>query len=235
LEQCRYFRRRRDTTCAARDDRYAREARFPDRAAYAAARRCEASAALAIAGVPSERIIGLGFTDQEASLHLRDIAGRLAALVAATRPAVIVTHAYEGGHRDHDATCFAVHAACGVIGRSGSVPPTLVEMTAYFGQDGERVTGSFLPSGEAPVIVRLDEADRARRRHMLLCHTSQRDLSSIFPLDLECFRPAPDYDFRQPPHPGRLFYEYHDPGMDGARWRERAAAALQTLTGARSS
>jgi N-acetylglucosamine malate deacetylase 2 len=223
------------TDGAPRDDHYAREAGFPDRQAYAAARRREASAALALAGVSAERMIGLAFTDQEASLHLRDIAGRLAALVGTVRPAVIVTHAYEGGHPDHDATCFAVHAACGIIERSGSVPPALVEMSAYFGKEGERVTGAFLPPAEESVTIQLDEADRARKERMLLCHASQHDLLRAFPPDRECFRPAPRYDFRQAPHAGRLFYEYDDTGITGGRWRELAGAALQTLARASRS
>ena len=208
---------------------YAPGATFPDRVAYAAARRREAQDALAIAGIAAERIVDLAFVDQEAAFHLREISKRIAALIAAIRPALIVTHAYEGGHPDHDATCFAVHAARRIVARSGDSPPGVVEMTAYFGRGRQRVTGSFLPSNGTPVVVVLDEADRARKRRMLLCHKSQADLVDAFPVERECFRIAPDYDFRQPPHSGRLFYEHHAFGLDGARWRELATAALCSL------
>jgi len=215
------------TDGAPRNHRYACDAAFPDRAAYAATRRKEAQDALAIAGITVERIVDLAFVDQEATFHLREISERLAALIAAKHPTVIVTHAYEGGHPDHDATCFAVHAARRIVARAGTSPPKLIEMTAYFGQGRERVTGSFMPSNRTPVVADLSEADRARKRRMLLCHKSQTDLVDAFPVERECFRLAPDYDFRQPPHRGRLFYEQHDFGLDGARWRELAATALR--------
>lgn len=217
------------TDGAPRNHPYGRDAIFPNRAAYAAARRREAQDALAIAGIAAERIVDLAFVDQEATFHLREISERIAALIAAIRPAVIVTHAYEGGHPDHDATCFAVHAARRIVAHSGVNPPDLVEMTAYFGRRRQRITGAFLPSNRTPVIAVLDEADRARKRRMLLCHKSQIDLVDAFPVERECFRLAPNYDFRQPPHFWRLFYEQHDFGLDGTQWRERAAAALSSL------
>lgn len=217
------------TDGAPRNHSYAPGAAFPDRAAYAATRRREARDALAIAAIAAERIVELALVDQEATFHLREISDRIAALIAAIRPTAIVTHAYEGGHPDHDATCFAVHAACQIVARSGTSLPGLVEMTGYFGRGHERVTGSFLPSNRMPVVAELDEADRARKRRMLLCHKSQGDLIDAFPVERECFRRAPDYDFRQPPHSGRLFYEHHDFGLDGARWRDLAATALRGL------
>jgi len=217
------------TDGAPRNHPYAPGTAFPDRAAYAAVRRREAQDALAIAGIAVERIVELAFVDQEATFHLCEISKRIAALIAAIRPAVIVTQAYEGGHPDHDATCFAVHAARRIVARSAVNPPGLVEMTAYFEYGRHRVTGSFLPSGETPVVIDLGGADRARKRRMLLCHKSQGDLVEAFPLERECFRRAPDYDFRQPPHPGRLFYERHDFGLDGTRWRELATTALRSL------
>jgi LmbE family N-acetylglucosaminyl deacetylase len=52
----------------------------------------------------------LGIPDQAASLGLAGLARRLAVQLAASGAEVVVTHAYEGGHPDHDATAFAVHA-----------------------------------------------------------------------------------------------------------------------------
>lgn len=222
------------TDGAPRNHPYAPSATFPDRAAYAATRRKEAQDALAIAGIAAEHIVDLAFVDQEAPFHLREISERIAALIAALRPALIVTHAYEGGHPDHDATCFAVHAACRLVTRAEINPPGLVEMTAYFRYGRQCVTSAFLPSGETLAVVELDGTGRARKRRMLQCHKSQGDLVATFPVERECFRPAPDYDFCQPPHSGRLFYEQHDFGLDGARWRELAAAALRSLDDAPS-
>src|SRR5215469_4381781 len=181
------------TDGAPRNHPYTGGAAFADRTAYAAARQREAWDALSIAGIATKRVIDLAFVDQEATFHMPEIAERIAALVATLRPAIIVTHAYEGGHPDHDATCFAVHVARRIVSHSGVNPPGLVEMTSYFGYRHQRVTGSFLPSGEMPVIIDLGGADRARKRRMLLCHQSQRDLLEAFPVERECFRLAPDY------------------------------------------
>lgn len=217
------------TDGAPRNHPYAPGATFPDRAANAAARRKEAQDALAVAGIAAKHIVELAFVEQEAVFHLGEISERIAVLIAAIRPALIVTHAYEGGHPDHDATCFAVHAACRLVARTRINAPGLVEMTAYFRYGRQCVTSSFLPSSETLAVVDLGETERTRKRRMLLCHRSQGDLVATFPVERECFRLAPDYDFHQPPHFGRLFYEQHDFSLDGARWRELAATALHNL------
>ena len=79
--------------------------------AYAVARRRELEAAVGLAGIGPEALVSLGVPDQEAAFHLADLARRLAALFEERGIAVVLTHAYEGGHPDHDAIAFAVHAA----------------------------------------------------------------------------------------------------------------------------
>jgi len=216
------------TNGAPRDPRYAQRAGFPDPRTYAAVRRREAEDALSIVGIPAERVIALGFDDQDASFRLVELTHRLQRVFIAERPAVVVTHAYEGGHPDHDATCFAVHAACRLILRAGAPVPILVEMSSYFGRDGIRVTTSFVGPPPAATID-LDETSRELKRRMMLTHVSQKDVLKLFPVGSECFRQTPSYDFREPPHSGRLFYEFHDLGLEGDRWRELAAAALRDL------
>jgi hypothetical protein len=46
-----------------------------------------------------------------------------------------------------------------------------------------------------------------------------------FALDVERFRPAPCYDFSQPPNGGRLLYEQQRWGLHGRRWSGLACAA----------
>ena len=72
--------------------------------AYAAARRGELLDALAIAGVPGHALRTFGVPDQEGALHLAGIARRLAQCCTQCRIRVVLTHSYEGGHPDHDAT-----------------------------------------------------------------------------------------------------------------------------------
>lgn len=155
---------------------------------------------------------------------------QLADLFAAARPDAVLTQPYEGGHPDHDATAFAVHAAAALLRQAGRAVPELVEMTSYHqGPQGLRA-GEFLPAAAAgdagQATIHLDAGQRARKRALLACHASQRETLAQFPLELERFRRAPRYDFRQPPHAGRLFYEAHDWGMTGARFRAAAAQAL---------
>ena len=71
--------------------------------------------ALALVGVSPERVIFLGFDGRRASYNMRTIAFNLADLLASHRPDIVVTHPYEGGHPDHDATCFGVHMACKLL------------------------------------------------------------------------------------------------------------------------
>ncbi len=64
---------------------------------------------------------------------------------------------------------------------------------------------------------------------MVECFTTQQRTLAPFGFELERFRPAPAYDFTQPPHEGTLFYERYDWGMVGARWRTLAHEALTQL------
>src|SRR5262249_22882833 len=153
---------------------------------YAAVRRREAEDALSIIGVPANRVIALGFDDQDASFRLADLTRRLQQVFAAECPAVVVTHAYEGGHPDHDATSFAVHAACRLAARAAAPAPALVEMSSYFGRDGIRITASFVGPPMA-LTINLDETSRDLKRRMLLTHASQKDLIRLFPIGVECF------------------------------------------------
>jgi hypothetical protein len=59
------------------------------------------------------------------------------------------------------------------------------------------------------------------------CYPTQRHVLGSFPLDVERFRVAPAYDFLQPPHDGRLYYERFRWGVSGAQWSELARSALQ--------
>lgn len=199
---------------------------YPGREEYARERRAELLAALALAGIPGERALEVGLVDQEASCDLAGVAAALAALMDRIRPATVLTHAYEGGHPDHDAVAFAVSAAR----RLAASPPDLAEFTGYHMRDGGMETGVFLPGGRAPgVEVRLSEAACERKRRMFGCFATQREMLDNFAIGVERFRPAPEYDFTAPPHAGLLFYEQFDWGMTGERFRALAARALEEL------
>jgi LmbE family N-acetylglucosaminyl deacetylase len=200
------------------------------RAAYGRARREEAARALALAGLDGSRIVHLGLRDQEVVFELIAGVERFAALLASARPEVVLTHAYEGGHPDHDAGAFVVHAAAGIAAARGVRAPTLVEMTSYHDRGGTTVRGEFLPSaGATEVRVELDDEERRCKRAMLAAYATQREVLGPFRADVERFRVAPSYDFGAPPQEGRLHYERFGFGVGGAMWRAMARAAIKKL------
>lgn len=217
------------TDGAPRDMHDAVAAGFGSRHAYAGARREELHAALAHAGCPPERCTELGIADREASFVLPALSQRLADLLRSRAVQAVLTHAYEGGHPDHDATAFAVRAAARLLERDGSRAPAVVELTSYHaGGTGIR-TGAFLPGGPPAVRISLSRRERALKRRMLACFSTQQRVLADFTVAHERFRRAPEYDFGAPPHGGRLFYEHFDWGLQGQRWRELARDALTVL------
>lgn len=208
----------------------ARAAGFATREEYGQARRRELEAALRLAGWGMEQTRSLGLIDQEASLDLVGLSFRLAEVLAELRPDIALTFPYEGGHPDHDATAFAVHAACCLLRREGLAPPPILEMTSYHNKGGVMSTFEFLPADccEAATVV-LSEERRTLKRRMVECFSTQARTLAAFPSDLERFRLAPHYDFAQAPHTGALYYELFDWGMTGERWRGLARQALDDL------
>lgn len=218
------------TDGSPRDLRDANDAGFQTRQAYAEARRRELLSALEQVGIGTERTRALSVVDQEASLDLVELTCRLADLFREIDPAVILTHPYEGGHPDHDATAFSVHAACALVDRKGKPPPEIIEFASYHDRAGAMSFFEFLPAeGCIERTILLSEQERALKRQMLDCFATQQKTIAPFPIDRECYRTSPRYDFTAPPHSGTLFYERYPWGMTGERWRLLAASAQERL------
>ena len=204
---------------------------FTAREEYALARRGELAAALGLAGVRPEQCVEVGIVDQEASLYLHELSCILAGLLGEINPDVVLTHPYEGGHPDHDATAFAVTAACMLLEKRGIAPPLRMEFTSYhIGCNGGMKVFEFLPCDGCTVmtIVLSDDAQSLKRK-MLDSFVSQKRVLCAFPALIERFRRAPVYDFTLPPHPGRLYYERFAWSMSGKSWRALARRALMKL------
>ncbi|HVV53496.1 MAG TPA: PIG-L family deacetylase [Polyangia bacterium] len=222
------------TDGAPRDGHDARAHGFADAGDYAAARRREAREALAVAGVDPERTVWLEVPDQAATFQLERIARRLGDLVAATAADLVLTHPYEGGHPDHDAVAFAVHAALARTGGDATARRPLLEFTGYRAAPAGGREASFLPCAARPeAAFVLSEAERRLKAAMLARHHTQAAVLADFPLQREAFRFAPAYDFSRPPHAGTLLYERPGFGaawgIEGPRWRREAAAAAGRL------
>lgn len=214
---------------APRNPRAYLEAGFQSREALAGTRRREMLKALALAGVERRRVHELGAVDQEVALEIPRLAGALVALILRAAPKVVISHPYEGGHPDHDATALVVHAALELVRRAGRQVPALLEFTSYHERDGELVTGEFIPAPEGRErTLALDAPTRALKAAMLRCHRSQRAVWEQFPIEVERFRVAPRYDFTAKPAQ-TLYYERFDWGMTGERFSCIARAALSAL------
>ena len=215
------------TDGAPADPRWWGDPAFRSRDEYAYARRVELNRALELAAIPPGRDRALGYRDQRAMHHLADIADDVARLIDELRPGVVLTHSYEGGHPDHDAAAFAVHAARELAGGNA---PAVVELALYHADEKGIATGDFLPGDADVVSIPLSRVDQERKRRMLACFATQAATVALFPeLGVERFRRAPEYDFTQPPHAGTLYYERFDFGITGAEWRALAAGALDAL------
>jgi LmbE family N-acetylglucosaminyl deacetylase len=185
------------TDGAPRDPRFVSEHFHGTTEEYAAAREAEARAALALAHVDADRVRSLRFPDLEAAYDLDALTRQVSAALDRFEPDVVITHAYEGGHPDHDACAFAVHAAR---------PKLLYEMPLYHAENGCFVAGTFL-DGRDEIVIALDDDQRALKRRMFACYATQRDVLAQFAIEYERFRRAPQYDFTKPPHAGPLWYE----------------------------
>ncbi|SEQ38148.1 N-acetylglucosaminyl deacetylase, LmbE family [Faunimonas pinastri] len=200
---------------------------FASPADYAAARRAELEHAAGVVGIVPQQLVCLGVPDQQASANLTLIARQLTGVLAESD--VVLTHAFEGGHADHEATAFAVAAACKLLAGEGRAP-AVIEMPFYHrGPDGW-VTQTFLPEPAAPeTSIVLDAGQRARKLQMMAAHVTQEEVLRLFKLDVERFRPAGEIDFARLPNGGNLLYEMYDWGLTGDLWLQRVAEAEREL------
>ncbi len=216
------------TDGAPRNPADAMAAGYSSRRDYARARSRELRNALEVAGIPQAASVSLDFVDQETALDLAYLTLHLLTLIRDLRPAVVLTHAYEGGHPDNDAVAFGVHAAC----RLEQAAPRVWEFTSYHEAPGGGgiETGRFLGGGDPGEAVVLSKDERRRKRSMTECFATQAGMLRNFRLDKERYRAAPCYDFGEAPHAGPLFYERRGWPLSGDRWRELAAGALRNMS-----
>jgi N-acetylglucosamine malate deacetylase 2 len=202
---------------------------YNSRWSYAYARQCEFAAALAAAGIDQNRYIDIGLVAQEACRNFMHMVHELMEILMYLHADVVITHPYEGGHPDHDATALGVHAATTLMQRNGLVVPDILEFTSYHGRDGRMTSFEFLSDDGSSRTVELDETKKSLKKAILECFATQERRLKQFPIEVERFRPAPQYDFTQPPHEGRLYYERFDFGTTGQEWCRHAQQALASL------
>jgi LmbE family N-acetylglucosaminyl deacetylase len=105
--------------------------------------------------------------DGEASTQLLELVFDVADMMDEVRPNIVLTHPYEGGHSDHDATAFSVHLACGILRRDNVPTPIVLELTSYHNFSGARRVFSFLPFvGADERTIRLTVAEKELKTRM---------------------------------------------------------------------
>ncbi|MGY2050030.1 PIG-L deacetylase family protein [Methylobacterium sp. JK268] len=216
------------TDGAPRDGRDAERHGFPDPAAYARARARELDAALGLVGVPPERRIALGLADQGVAEAIAPLARRLADLFRERGLRVVLTHAYEGGHPDHDAVALAVQGAKRLLGGALAV----IEMPYYHRGPEGMEAGAFLPADppRRAIALHLDPEDCALKADLFAAHASQAPTLDRLPIALERFREAPEHRFDALPNGGRLLYEEWRLGLDAEQFRDLIRAADRAIS-----
>src|SRR3954465_6353704 len=175
------------TDGAPRNLRDAERHGFSTAAAYVFARTRELERVMMLAGVPVADRFCLGLADQEAALHLARVARALVRLFVERATEIVLTHAYEGGHPDHDAAAFAVHAAVELLRREGR-EIAIVEMP-FYRADGEGwAVQRFAPAPAAvETVLALGDRDLAVKRQMLAAHRTQAEMLAFFDPNTERF------------------------------------------------
>jgi LmbE family N-acetylglucosaminyl deacetylase len=202
---------------------------FATAAEYAFARARELERVMMLAGIPVADRFCLGLPDQEAALHLPRVARALVRLFMERATEIVLTHSYEGGHPDHDAAAFAVHAAVALLRREG-LDIAIIEMPFYRADGDGWAVQRFAPAPAAgETVLAPGDRDRAMKRQMLAAHRTQAEMLALFDAETERFRIAPANDFSALPNGGHLHYERHDWGMTGARWLHLVEAASREL------
>jgi N-acetylglucosamine malate deacetylase 2 len=130
---------------------------------------------------------GVTFVDQHLFLGLPEAFTGLLQIARSFSPDVIVSHAFEGGHIDHDA-CHVLAA------RAGSVLGLpLLEFPLYWQNErGTDIFQQFRESRNDELILRLSRQEILIKQSMLAEFQSQANLAAVFETEVERFRTAAD-------------------------------------------
>ena len=161
-------------------------------------RRSEAAHALAEVGVARYQILSI--RDQRLFERLSDALERIIAIAGEHDCCSFVTHAYEGGHPDHDACSYLAFRA----GDHLKLP--VWEMPLYHRAHGAPERQQFI-AGDPDIVLTPTDTEYDRKRRMAGAYVSQGEVIRAFPGRNEIFRRQPRYQYSQPPHTGTLNYE----------------------------
>jgi N-acetylglucosamine malate deacetylase 2 len=142
---------------------------------------------------------GSYFVDQHLFEELPEAAVCLRGIARSFSPDVVISHAYEGGHIDHDACAFlAMHAAADLGLQRYEFPLYWMDaqgksVVQQFRDIHNRGVASGLQGSRADVVDwKLSEEVTERKTKMLETYQTQAGLALAFPPSVEQFRLAPN-------------------------------------------
>ena len=181
-------------------------AKAGSRARYAAIRRLEAMLACRTARVRNVEFLPKlteteQFIDQRLHRVLDEALLRLEEVVERYQPQCIVSHAYEGGHPDHDSCAFLARA----LADQNRLP--LWEFPLYHRGHGRYTRQEFLtPTGDE-IVCTGNKHELQVKADVIAMYKSQEEVLADFNWSTETYRRATQYDFSKRPHAGPLNYE----------------------------
>jgi len=168
--------------------RYGFEKKFGSLQTYSDMRFREASRALEFIPCCSlRRLVGpneIPFVDQHLFLDLPAAFTCLVQIARAFAPDLIVSHAFEGGHIDHDACHVLAQRAAHALGTQ------CLEFPVYWKSEyGKDIFQQFRESRQNEFALHLSQQELLIKRRMLAEYRSQVKVTSVFHTELEHFRP----------------------------------------------
>ncbi len=164
---------------------------------YSRARFLEAAEALGHIPNSSFRRLsrpdGSYFIDQHLFQDIPPAVQSLEAIAREFSPDALITHAYEGGHIDHDTCSFIAKHATHAL----SLPR--FEFPLYWVDENQKaMVQTFRDAGPTVTEWELTEAEIAHKRKMLAAYRTQPELAAGFPPAVERFRAATRMDYSVP-------------------------------------
>ncbi|MDR3425725.1 MAG: PIG-L family deacetylase [Alphaproteobacteria bacterium] len=208
--------------CLAQDVLWPWQRKKYDR--FVATRRAEADAAATFLGLQP-----VGWAERPARQLWREMPQVFQEIDSALdryRPDQLWVPAYEGGNPDHD--------ALNALGFKCKTRRSVLEFAEYNFFGGKTRTQQFISSDETARVLSLTPEESVVKGKALKIYASEAGNLSSIALDQESYRPIQAYDYAQPPHQGKLWYErfqwvpFRHPRVDRTRSEEvsRAIAAF---------
>jgi N-acetylglucosamine malate deacetylase 2 len=167
---------------------YGFEKKFGSLRNFSAQRFQEASRALsAIPHCSFRRLTKCGrvwFVDQHLFLEMPEAFVSLCRIIREFSPDLLVSHAFEGGHLDHD--------ACHVLAQqvASKFKLSALEFPLYWrAKRGGDVLQRFRQTQEGEFVLQLSASELRIKRQMLGEYHSQQALTAVFEYEVERFRP----------------------------------------------